>query len=274
MRISSWLLYVVFILLTSACTATTPPTPTPPAVLPPTAPPVSAKMIRLSASEFPPYMGETLLAQGVLTEIVFESYKRMGYEVIIEFKPWARALEEAELGEYDGIYGLWHRPEREEWFLFSDPIMANEVGFYKRVGEEIPFAEMKDLEPYVVGVVRGYVNPPEFEAVTTIKRDEAVDDAMNLNKLCHNRIDLALVERGVGIFVLNSQLPECQDKLEWMGAVLTSDPLYLGISKKTAGASTKIADFNEGLKLLTADGTLQEILTKHGFINEIAQVTE
>jgi len=41
--------------------------------------------------------------------------------------------------------------------------------------------------------------------------------------------------------------------------------LYLCISRKTADADQKLADFNKGLEQIKKDGTLEKIMKNHGF---------
>lgn len=64
------------------------------------------KQVRLASSEYPPYFGEQLDNQGVITEIIVEAYTRVGYEVEIKFMPWARSLEMTKEGDFDGMFAL------------------------------------------------------------------------------------------------------------------------------------------------------------------------
>jgi hypothetical protein len=75
-----------------------------------------------------------------LSEIIREAFKRNGYEADISFLPWKRALAGTKEGKHQALFTIWHRPEREEWFVFSDSLPANELGFFKRTdtAEQIP----------------------------------------------------------------------------------------------------------------------------------------
>jgi len=267
-------LILVGLFLTGCVTAETPtpqveaPTSLPATVLAPTpeqAIEAGQKSVTLAVTEYPPYYGEHLEGQGPLSEIIITAYQRMGYEVRLEFFPWARALETAQDGTVDGIFSMWYRADREEWFAFSDPMVPNEIGFYKWTSDTISFERLEDLEPYVVGVVRGYANTPEFDQASYITKEEATDDEMNIRKLCKQRVDLILTDKELARYLIDTNYPECSDSLEWMEPALEIVPQYLAISRLAADYQTKLNDFNEGLKRITEDGSLQQILTKHGF---------
>ena len=80
----------------------------------------SESKIEIVADNYPPYYGQDLPKGGVLTEIVVEAFGRAGYAVELKFAPWKRALEGAKTGKYEGIFTLWYRAEREEWFAYSE----------------------------------------------------------------------------------------------------------------------------------------------------------
>jgi polar amino acid transport system substrate-binding protein len=224
------------------------------------------KHVILTSAEFPPYCGEQLESPGVVVEVIVEAYKRVGYTVEIQYRPWKRALEEAKEGAYDGTFTLWHTTEREQWFLFSESLeVPNQISLLKRKGEDIPFNTLEDLKPYTIGIVRGYANPPEFENATYLQKEEVKEDVFNLKKLLGKRIDLVLIDKGVGMFLMKNQFPESQDAVEWLEPPLQVIPQYLGISKKTADSQQKLDDFNLGLKRISEDGTLQKILSSYGF---------
>jgi hypothetical protein len=51
------------------------------------------KRVMLATTAYPPYYGELLPNQGVITEIIQEEFKHAEYEVIVKFLlPWKRAV--------------------------------------------------------------------------------------------------------------------------------------------------------------------------------------
>ena len=147
------------------------------------------RTLNIAATEFPPYYGKDLENNGFFTEIIREAFKRSGYNLEIDFLPWKRALEGAKRGKYDGLYSVWYRLEREEWFVFSDALPANELVFFKHKDMDISFGSYDDLKPYTIGVVRGYALPPGFEEAG-LKTALGNDDEQNMRKLYKRHVAL------------------------------------------------------------------------------------
>jgi polar amino acid transport system substrate-binding protein len=222
------------------------------------------RKLEIGTTEWPPYYGQDLQNGGFMTEIVVEAFKRVGYDAEIKFMPWKRALEGAKAGKHDGLYTVWYRKEREEWFVFSDPLPANEVGFYKRKDKNISFEIFADLKPYTIGVVRGYALPPGFDEAS-LKTSLAKDDEENLRKLHKGRVDLVLTDKITGKFILDTSIPDAVSDLEWLDPPLHVDIQYLVFSKMAGDYAARLVAFNRGLAEIKADGTLKAIMAKHGF---------
>ena len=222
------------------------------------------KNIAIVVTEYPPYYGSELQNKGFITEIVVAAFDRSGYGSSVRFLPWQRAFDGTKAGKYAVLYTMWYRKEREQWFEFSDALPANEVGFFKRVGEDISFNNFEDLKPYTIGVVRGYVNPPGFDeaGLTT----EVVDnDALNLNKLLRGRIDLVLIDKIVGQHILNINHAPQKHEVEWINPPVQVETQHLVVSKRAPDSHALLDDFNRGLAAIIADGTATQIMRKHGF---------
>ena len=223
------------------------------------------KQVILATTEYPPYYGELLPNQGVITEIIREAFKHAGYEVKIKFLPWKRALEMTRRGEFDALFTAWYREDREQWFGFSDPLpIVNEIGFYKRKDRKITYRTIEDLRPYKIGTVRGYSNPAEFDKAK-LDTEEVTEDRLNIQKLAVGRIDLALLDKIIGQHIIDTELPESAQILEWLDPPLKKDDQYLMFSKKFDDYREKIADFNRGLHQIIEAGIVKAIIIKHGF---------
>lgn len=222
------------------------------------------KTISLTSAEYPPYYGEKLKDKGPVTEIIAEAYKSVGYRIEVFFFPWKRGEMYARKGVYDGMFPPWHSEEREKYFVFSDPIFPNQIGFYKRKGVSIKFKSFDDLKDLVIGIVRGYVNPKGFDEAD-LYTVEVTYDIQNLKRLAKNRIDLALIDKRLADFLIDIELPDFRDSLEWMEPALEYKMQYLCISKKTKNPGLLINQFNKGLKSIKKSGMYHRILSKHGF---------
>jgi ABC-type amino acid transport substrate-binding protein len=245
------------------------------------------KQITLATLEWEPYISSKMPKYGLTAEIVGEAFKRMGYKVEIKFYPWSEALKLGETGKIDGIFPAYHSKSREEHFVFSEPFAESPLGFYKkstavagpnisqlkRADKNITFPEdprvdqtavLKMMQQYKFGVVKGYVNTPEFDAATFLKKTEAKSDEENIRNLINGQVDLIFIDRYVAKNIIVKKFPWHLQDYEFMEPVLASKPLYVGFSKKTAGHQQKLKDFNRGLKIAKEDGLLKRLTNKYG----------
>ncbi len=227
------------------------------------------KVITLTTLDWEPYIGQSMPGQGYIAEVVKEAFTRVGYKVNIKFLPWARAVNEAETGSADGLFPEYMGDERKALFLYSEAMPGGPLGFYKKKSSAISYKTLNDLKPYKIGVVRDYINTAEFDAAKYLKKDEADSDEINIKKLINGRVDLVVIDRLVGDYLITQKFPENKAQLEFVNPPLELKPLYIVFSKKAPNYQTKLEDFNKGLKEITKDGTLKKILTKHGVADKV-----
>ena len=246
-----------------------------------------SKKITLATLEWEPYVGSKMPRHGLTAEIVVEAFKRVGYSVDIKFYSWTEALKLGESGEVDGIFPAYHSHSREEHFLFSEPFAESPLGFYKksaavagpnisqlkRATENIEFPEdpridqaavLKMMKQYKFGVVKGYVNTPEFDAATYLEKVVATSDEENLRNLINDVVDLIFIDRYVAKNIIVNKFPWHLQDYEFMLPALDKKPLYIGFSKKAADHQQMLKDFNQGLNLARQDGLLKRLTDKYG----------
>lgn len=221
-------------------------------------------LIVLAASEYPPYYGRNLPMQGAVVEIVVEAYRASGYDVELRFYPFARAMQAAKDGQFDGLIALWHRREREQWFAFSPPLAETRLSFYKRKDAAINSSTHEQLRQYRIGAVRGYAGPSGFDAYQFNTVELVTFDLQNLRKLSAGRIDLVLIDSAQAAYLIKTQAPELAHLLERVGPPFRIDPLHLALSKKRQGYQRRLDAFNRGLAQLAATGQLDKIRERHG----------
>ena len=68
-----------------------------------------------------------------------------GYILEFTFYPWERAYWQAALGDKD-LTGIWmHKPDRETYFHYSDPILSEKFVFFHRKDFKFDWTSIKDL---------------------------------------------------------------------------------------------------------------------------------
>ncbi len=225
-----------------------------------------SKNVSLATFNWEPFVGENLKDNGVVSKIVEEAFKRKGYDVTLKFIPWSIAVTHLKSRQYDAGYPALRDEETAKKFIFSNVIMEKKIGFYKKKNREISYTELKDLEPYKIGVVQSYVYSPEFENATYLNKKDAQNDRQNLQKLLKNQIDLALIDKTVAQNILNKDLSDGErESIEFMPHPLEVKTLHLIVSPALQNGRELIKNFNTGLDALKRDGTYKQILFEYGF---------
>lgn len=242
-----------------ACGSTPASSPVEPADAPP------STIVRLAATEWPPYTGADLAEQGWLTQVTREAFAHEGLEVQVEFLPWARALRDTEALRFDGVLAAYDTPERRAIYQLSDPMPGGPVELWTRVGSGIaPDAAVPTLFDRPLGVVRGYVNPPQIDDEPHWKRDEANDDLGNLRKLLFSRVDLIVIDAFTGRWLLKTQLPDETDHVVALTPPLDVRTVHVGFPRTHPRHAELAAAFDAGLAALTSEGRLSAILDAWG----------
>jgi ABC-type amino acid transport substrate-binding protein len=229
--------------------------------------------LRLASLEWAPYVGRDLPRQGYAAEVLRAACARHGVDVEIDFLPWARALLLARRGDYDGLFPEYYDASREPEFRFSVPFPGGPVGLYQRRDRGIRYrvdprvdldAALRGLAGYRIGVVRGYLNNPVFDAADYLQKEEAVSDAVNLRKLYYGRVDLAFIDQRVADYLLATDLRELRPALAMVEPAIEEKPLYVAYARRAlAEVDAKRRACDRGLEEIAADGTLAKIRETH-----------
>lgn len=216
--------------------------------------------VRLVCTDFPPYTSTALPGGGIATEITRQALQAAGLSMVVQFRPWARAVLEFQRGDHDGIIGAWRSPERERTMLFPQPLgILNQIGFMSRAGVRPKVDDLATLRRLRIGTVNGYANPERFERAQ-LQVETAVDDLSNLRKLLAGRIDLALIDKGVAFHLLETQLREGAGKLVWLDPAVAESPLYTVFAKGRAEGERYTAALSRGMGDIQNSGRLAMLL--------------
>jgi len=226
---------------------------------------IIAEEIKLASLEWPPYVGTKLSQYGFTSEIVKEIFNKAGYKVKYNFMPWARVLKCVERGNYDAAYPAYFSKERAEKYAMSEPIAHGPLVLFKRKSDSIKFTKLIDLKPYKIGVVRGYVNTPEFDNAAYLNKEAVNSDEQNIKKLLKRRIDLAVVDKYTGLYLIKTKDLDPQKELNFIDRALENKTLHVAFSKKLPNYQKIVEQFNSTLKELQKDNTLTNIIEKQGF---------
>ncbi|QNM98577.1 substrate-binding periplasmic protein [Chitinimonas koreensis] len=223
-----------------------------------------AQTVKLASLDWPPYTGAKLPDQGASAAVAKAAFKAMGYDLVIEFYPWSRAVDSGKSDPaFAGYFPEYDSADVRKEFTLSEPMGSGPLGLAQRVDAPVSWSSIADLASKKVGVVQDYVNTAEFDARVAAKQqkvDVAPDDSRNLLKLGSGRNDLAVVDSNVFAYLMKTdpQLKPFAGKLAMNPKIMEDKKLYVCFKKNAEGQKwAKI--FNDGLKKID----VKAIMAKH-----------
>lgn len=220
--------------------------------------------ITLSNQEWPPYMGQELPYDGILSRLVKEAFARGGVDVTYRYYPNNRTLQSARNGQVDGSFGWAPTAERKRDLLYTVPVLSARMVFFQRKDHRLNWSQWSDLKGAHVGVTVGNYYSDDFDAQVkngSLFVDSAPDDMINLRKLLAGRIDLFPIDLEVGKYLIAHHLSPAQGALlEPQSKTFWAAPLHVVIWRKHARGPELVDRFNRGLKALQDSGDFDRLL--------------
>lgn len=223
------------------------------------------KTIVINTGEYVPFLGSELPEYGMvnhLTRLIFED---AGYEVEINFRPWARMRRELLEGHVDASVYWYYREDRTEHSYLSDPVMEERIVFFYRKDNPLEHWErLEDLEGFSIGAVREYTYTTEFWELGergTLTLELATSDEINFRKLLQERIDLVPITDITGLELLRTEFSaEEAEKLDFHKKPMMVNTGHVLFPKENEDSERHLRDFNEGLARMKEDGTYDRLL--------------
>ena len=241
------------------------------------------KKVSLSTLEWAPYIGQNICNQGWVQQLTVALLVSQGYEVTISFYPWARTISMAEKGRVDILFPEYFiepaapsdvikGTKRTDHLALSEPIPGGPIALLKRKNFDSPFkGNLEVLKGERIGVVRGYQNTPEFDALMDsdfFRIDNSVDDLMNAIKLSKNRINYIVGDPSVIFFSVKTgkhlskkMKASILDMIEIVEPPLQYNNLYYAVSKKNPEWKTLLKTLNEAIASFKKGGVTQQIIS-------------
>lgn len=241
----------------------------------------SARTLTIATLNWPPYIGENLCNKGWVYHFAVALLNSQGFNVYIEFLPWARAVRNVETGKFDILMPEYFIEDtapsdyvigktRSSLLGLSNSFQGGEIALLKRTDESDRFTgNLNSLKGQKIGVVRGYQNTPEFDAMmdnNEFNVVSAVDDLQLVQLLAAKRVDLIIGDPWVLKYtVLHSSLNEVEKQnllrsFKKESKPLHYNPLYFAISNKTPDWLSILEKINQGLYIFENNGETQRLI--------------
>lgn len=212
--------------------------------------------VYMTSLDWPPYAGQSLSDNGTSVSVAKAAFAAMGYELVVEFKPWVRTVASAsKQDKYIGYFPEYWFDSEE--FVFSESIGSGPLGLVQNRNKPIQWQNLEDLKQYRIGVVQGYVNTAQFDALVTnetLTVEASVSDSRNIHKVAKNRLDAAVIDIHVLAYLIDTdpRSEVLKDRLEMNSQLLEEKQLYLAFKNTPEGKNWRDV-FNQGLQLIKQD---------------------
>ena len=241
----------------------------------------SENILNLATLEWPPYIGEELCNKGWVFQFTVALLVSKGYQVNVHFFPWARSVKMVELGEMDILFPEYFIEDsapsdvikdkkRRELLAQSNRFPGGNISFIKRKNDTISFTgKLNQLKGQTIGVVRGYQNTPEFDAMMDaglLTVIEAVDELQLMKLLVAKRVNLIIGDPIVFRYSVNYSNISNANKMALLNGVEEVTPalqynyLYFAVSVNSPKWRSLLDDINIGLITFAQSGETAKII--------------
>ncbi len=225
--------------------------------------------VKLVTVNWAPYFSESLPKNGFFSAISTEIFASAGYNMTVDFIPWARAIKGTLAGKYQGLLGVYLTAERKEKLIYSNPIHYSQEMFFKRREDaSLTYRTLQDLKGYKIATVNGYSHASELMNADFLTLIPGPNIDNNIKRLIRNRVDLIVDSKEVILYSLQTKFKEHQGSIIPIKPVLKAIPLYIALSEEWPNSHAIMTEFNTHLDLLKKSGRVDEIISEFGFYIE------
>ncbi len=215
----------------------------------------------ITTNDYPPYTSTLEEGNQIVTDIVKSAFKSQGIPLEVWIIPWSRGERMLLNGAVFGSIPYFKTDERQQEFIFSDPIIYSKNRFFfhkQKIPNQKDLNTLEDFKGNVMGAVRGYWYVPDFEKygldITYVNSDRA-----GLKMLLIKRIDYIIVDEIVGHYIVSQEAP---NKLHSIGILDKAESVaafHLMISKQYPNSKQLTVQFNQGLREIKKNGEYRKL---------------
>ncbi len=208
---------------------------------------------------------DALSFQGVVWDILRDSFHARGYTIELIISPWARALSNVRDGTADLLFPAAINPERLRYFEYSQvPINRANFRVYIKKDSGIEWQGLGALQGKIIGMVRGYYLGDEWRKQAGINKYPISSIEQGFHMLQAERLDgFAGYETTWDYILLKmgwqeqfEKLPVFADSQEYLVGIKTNqDTLHL------------LNEFDAGLASIKASGVYQRTMQRWSMSN-------
>lgn len=228
--------------------------------------------VYVSANEdMPPFSKVGLLNNGMLTDIVKNTYKNTAQIPVIDFVSGNIARSNTFRGKSTASFPCVYNAQDANFFYYSDPIYQELTVIFVNKEETdsknkpIKYTKDKDLRGLKVGVVRGF----EGKKLTELRADGTIGILAYtsweecFNALKTGKVDMVAAPQSVGLYTVKTSSGLQLKDFKMLEQELEVTEFHLIISKNHPDGEALIKEFNSSLAELKEKGDISKIQNTH-----------
>jgi len=202
---------------------------------------------------------------GLANEIIIAAYDSIGIKVRYNIYPYARVLRLVATGKYIAGFNVpLDEESKERYLLGKEPLYDAVSAYYHHIQTPLVAKSSNELnDGRVIGVVRGYGYGDHYLELRKQGRIiELVSNSEtgNLKMLSAGRMNATIIyDKTANILLEQLKL---KDIIEY-AFINESTPIYLAFSKSHPKGQYFSDKFDEGMRLIKANGTYQRIMNSY-----------
>lgn len=223
--------------------------------------------LRLATFEYPPYMtNQNGHAEGLMIDLLNEVFSRMAVKVEYEFLPLARAINDVQYGQVDGLFTLKKTATREQLLTYPlSMLLRQDYHFFTLKNSEFSFdGNLQAVAPYSIGLLNkasyGRLFDDAVKSHTLTRLDYANSHMQSFKKLLGHRLDAVICSKQVGLALIHHL--HAEDQIKISGPKVSQEGSYIVFTRQRD--FTRLAHrFDQTLISVIQDGTYARIMHQY-----------
>jgi polar amino acid transport system substrate-binding protein len=214
--------------------------------------------------DWPPYSSNVDgRARGITVELVTAAFAAVDIEARFELLPYVRCMAQTKAGTLVACFDTTRTALIEGDYLWpARPLFEERFLIWALADGPAPerTLQVRDLEGQQVAVTRGYEYGSAFDGNPLIARVVTAHDENNFRLLLRGRAGYTLAPDSTARLLFQRH-PELAGRFRVVGQ-LDSFGIYTAFSRRHPAAAATLAAFNEGMRLIHANGAARAILER------------
>jgi polar amino acid transport system substrate-binding protein len=199
--------------------------------------------------------------EGMAVDLVKAIFAASNTELKLVSLPYTRCMSETRKGEIAGCFDTLRNPLLEKQYLWHDkPLFNAHIVIYGKSQSTDSNLTIANLKGKKVATTNGYDYGEAFDGSNDIAKDQGPMDINGLRKLAQGKVDYAVIYDRNAISLINEN-KELQGQIKPVGTLIKPE-IYLSFSNDYPNIKNIINSFNNGMKIITENGTYDAIIKK------------